>query len=66
MVLGWPVKSENDSGRNAASAGDTGPASVFVIYPRPVAGVAGEGFGFRFSLGEELTVPRIFNHGFHG
>ena len=35
-VLPWPVKSENDSGRRAASAGLTGEESAEVMKPRPL------------------------------
>src|SRR6185503_1398240 len=34
-VFDWPVKSENKSGRNAASTGETGEASALVMKPRP-------------------------------
>jgi len=39
-VLAWPAKSENESGRSAASAGETGASSVLVMKPSPVGAAA--------------------------
>ena len=49
-VFAWPVKSENESGRNAASTGDTGEASAFVMKPKPFGAPEGiSDFGFLIS-----------------
>jgi hypothetical protein len=43
VVLGWPAKSAKESGRRAASTGETGAVRAVVRKSVPLAGFSGEG-----------------------